>query len=115
MNDEKWQELISTLTEKFDVEKEVEEIIQKDDVGQEIINNVERLTFESPMGKMKVERTVRPKILDKKVHYSHTAGNKSMVEYVISPDEVTQKIAVFKFDEDRNDWEEINLSEGMRF
>lgn len=115
MTDEKWQDLKQNIKEKFDVTEENEETIQKDDVGNEIIGHLERLTFETPLGDFKLEREVKPKILDKKVHYSHTAGAKGLVEYILSPDETTQKMTAFKLDSNTDQWEELSLNDTFRF
>lgn len=114
MTDEKWLDLLENLSQKFDITKENEEVISKDDIGNEIISQIERVLFEGPLGNMKIERTTRPVILDKKVHYSHTAGTKGLVEYILSPDEKSQKVVIYK--ENNHDWEEIKINtEGFTF
>lgn len=108
MTDEKWLDLLENLSQKYKLEKENEEIITKDDLGNEMINQIERVIFESPVGKIKLERTTRPMILDKKVHYSHTAGTKGLVEYILSPDEKTHKLQAYRKVD--GDWDEIKTS-----
>ena len=42
---------------------------------------VEFIEFQSPQGKMKLERTTRPAVLDKKTVYSKTGGRAFKIEY----------------------------------
>jgi hypothetical protein len=115
MTDEKWNDLLDTLSQKFDLKRESEETITKDDIGNEMLNEIDRVSFDSPMGGFKIERITRPVILDKKTHYSHTAGTKGLVEYILSPTEKTHKVTVYKKGETGN-WEELNInSENLRF
>lgn len=114
MTDEKWLDMIDNLKQKFEVERELSEQITTDDVGTQIINKIDRVTFENDLGEFKVERITRPAILDKKVHYSHSSGSKGLVEYILSPDETTSKIVIYK--KDGNDWHELDVpAERMNF
>ena len=68
---------------------------------------VEFIEFQSPQGKMKLERTTRPAVLDKKTVYSKTGGRASKIEYQYSPDEITHRFQAFKWSEAAGEWEEI--------
>lgn len=107
MQDEQWIDLIEKIKEKNEVEREKEEIVTKDDVGNEMINQIDRLIFSTDIGDFKIERVTRPQIIDKKVHYSHTAGAKGLVEYILSPTEVTHKVTIYK--KNGHDWEELSI------
>ena len=68
----------------------------------------ESVVWQSPQGRMKLTRTTRPLVVDKKLHYSHRIGGGSSVEYVYSKTESTSRIRLFKWSERLNDWEEID-------
>jgi hypothetical protein len=62
---------------------------------------------------MRVELVKAPLILDKKTHYTHTAGARASVEYVLSETETTTKIRALRYNEDMNEWVEINVNRGF--
>ena len=72
MTDERWQNIISLIKDKFKVEKEeiTEEEIDKDQEGKAVLEKREMIIFPSPLGRLKMERTTKPLILDKKTKYS---------------------------------------------
>jgi hypothetical protein len=111
MNDDKWIDLKIKLREKFGKIKEsIEEEASEDDVGHQIPIKIERLEFDSPLGHLRMERTTRPKILDKKSHYHKGAGG-AQVEYVLSEDEFSHKLDVYKLDEVTGDWQPLDVPE----
>jgi hypothetical protein len=109
-----WSEILDRLEDQYG-EFEVEKLSEtrEDDTGQKLTSEIERVDFETPMGRMRVELVTAPMILDKKTHYTHTAGARANVEYVLSDTEKTQKIRAFRFDEDTDDFIEINTSPGF--
>lgn len=111
MNDEKWGNLKETLVEKFpDLKETKEDASSEDDLGNKIEGVKEILEFMSPdLGELRIERLTRPRIIDKKSHYSRTAMGKAQVEYVLDPEEKTHKITVYKKDEFSNDWQPMEL------
>ena len=68
MNDQRWEEVLRRLDKQFgDLEfDEVED--------EETHAVVESVVWRSPMGRMKLARTTRPLVVDKKLHYSNRAG-----------------------------------------
>ncbi|MBU4332205.1 hypothetical protein KKD19_00345 [Patescibacteria group bacterium] len=112
MNDERWQNIISMVKEKFSpAELSCEDI----EIGQDKHNNpvkgkIERVEFTGPLGKMKLERTTKPKVLDKHTLYSNRAGSDMRVDYVYSEDEVVQFMNAYKWDEEEEGWIEIEAS-----
>ena len=114
MNAELWGDILDRLEEqygKLDVEKLSE--TREDDTGQKLTSEIKRVEFDSAQGKMRVELVTAPMILDKKTHYTHTAGARANVEYVLSDTEKTQRIRAYRYDEDTDDWIEINTSGGF--
>lgn len=109
MNDERWQELKDKVDQRFGgFELETSEDYLEDDLGQKIPQKTESMVFESPLGKIRINRTAHPKIIDRKSHYHKGAGG-SDIEYVVSEDEMSYKIVVFKKDEVTGDWEPFDL------
>lgn len=108
MNDERWQDLKDKIEQRFgEFKTEKREEILEDDLGNKVPQKVEGLVFDSPLGKLKIERTTHRKILDRKAHYHKGAGGAD-IEFVVSEDENTNKIAVFKKDE-FGDWQAFDL------
>ncbi len=96
MNDEKWGDLLNKLNDKFnDVKRDVRKEDREDDVGHVITSTVETVEFTSPMGKIIIKRTTRPKIIDKKTHYNKYAGA-GKIEYITSEEETTSLMEIFK-------------------
>ncbi|NQU77603.1 hypothetical protein HQ544_02805 [Candidatus Falkowbacteria bacterium] len=109
MNDDRWQNIISMVKEKFSPAEQSEEDIE---IGEDKHNNpikgkIERIEFTGPLGKMKLERTTKPKVIDKKTIYSNRAGSDMRVDYVFSEDEVVQYMDAYKWDEDDDRWVEM--------
>jgi hypothetical protein len=108
MNDEKWGDLKIKLNETFsDVKETKDKEAREDDVGHKIESTIETLEFTSPMGELKVVRTSRPKILDKKSHF-HKGAGAAKVEYILSEDEMHHEIKIFKKD-DTGEWQLMEL------
>lgn len=109
MTEERWQEIVSTIEENFKVEdrgvKEVEE-----DGGEKI----EFIIFAGPLGRMKVEWTTRPRVIDKKTTYANRIGSSVRVDYIYSPDEKIQKFKAYKWAEEQNDWLELEAGAGFK-
>lgn len=99
MTDEKWEEITSQIKEKF-------EILEEKTLPQGI-GRVEYLVFKGPLGQMKVERTIKPKVIDKKVYASHRIGGRVREELVYSDSETIQTFKAYKWSEDNDDWVEI--------
>ncbi|MDD3679010.1 MAG: hypothetical protein PHT36_02065 [Patescibacteria group bacterium] len=108
MNNEKWGDLKIKIEDNFKdlvILKENEE--RKDDVGNTIKTDIETLEFTSPLGKIRIVRTSRPKIIEKKSHY-HKGAGAAKIEYVLSEDEMHHEINIFKIN-DTGEWELLEL------
>ena len=113
MTDEKWQNIISMVKDKFPPAELSEEEIE---IGQDKHNNpikgkVERAEFDGPLGRMKLERTTKPKVLDKQTLYSNRPGSDVRVDYVYSEDEMVQKMKAYKWDDSDEEWVEIEAGD----
>lgn len=104
MNDQRWEEVLRRLDKHFgDLEFDETE----DEETQAVTESV---VWTSPQGRMKLARTTRPLVVDKKLHYSNRAGGGTHVEYVFSKTETSSRIRLFRWSDPLNDWEEIDAS-----
>lgn len=99
MKDEKWGEILDRILTNF-------KVLSREKT-QEGVAEIETLIFEAPIGKVKLVRTVRPAVLDKKVIGAHRRGKSSaQYKYVYSPDEKVSTLAAYR--EVNGDWEKID-------
>jgi len=104
MTKDRWLDLKDKIKDKFGIEDQKVEKLEKGEGKREIIE------FSGPLGKMKIECIIRPKVLEKKVHYTHRQGATAEVEYITSNSEKTYKIGVHRWDTAGQEWEEIRAS-----
>ncbi len=110
MSPEKWENLKSRLEAAFpDLEFEVEELPPEKQGKKEVVR------FSGPLGLMKLEFVSQPKVLDKKTIGSKRIGSRPKVEYLYSPDEFSYFLKAYRWDHDRQNWEEINFKESFNF
>ena len=102
MQDEKWQELISRIKDSFSV---LENDIKDGEIDGE---KTESIVFENSLGKMKLERTLKPKLLEEKTHYSGRVGSQTQVEKVYSQDEFISFVKLYR--ENNGEWNELDVS-----
>lgn len=109
-----WDDLIYRLegsNQKIDIKHRKE--TQVDDIGTEIVSEIDYIEFPMQGNDFKVEKITRPLVLDKKSHYSHTAGQKTSVEYVLSPDETTVTVKAYRLDPEADEWIELGNGGGF--
>lgn len=99
MTDEKWADVKAKVEEKFTVlEKGTREL----DPG-----TAEFLVFESPLGKVKLERVVRPVKLGEKGIVSRRIGAHAAIESIYSDTEVAKSFHAYKFEPGTGEWVEM--------
>ncbi|MBN2585107.1 hypothetical protein JXA59_00440 [Patescibacteria group bacterium] len=99
MRDDKWGEVLDRILTNF-------KVLSREKT-QEDVSEIETIIFEAPIGRVKLVRTVRPAILDKKVTGAHRRGKSSaQYEYVYSPDEKVSHLTVYR--EVDGEWEPID-------
>lgn len=110
MQDSKWDNLIFMIEEKFGIKNRSKEPIEinQNSQGEGIMGEVEVIEFETPTGRMKLERTGRPKVIDKKVLSTKRIGGKVAVDYVYSSDEKSYGVKLYRFCD--NNWQEVDLT-----
>ena len=110
MNQERWDNIISMVEEKFPPAELSEESIEigEDEHNEPVKGKIERLEFTGPLGKMKLERTTKPRVIDKQTLHSNRAGSDVRVNYIYSKDETSQFMKAYKWNKDEEEWEEID-------
>lgn len=110
MIDEKWFDLKADVKEKYGVlEDKTEDLLFDTQEGQEKIGTIDILIIQTPMGRIKLERTNKPVILDKKVHY-HRKKEGSKVEYIYSDTEWTHHLEAYKWNDTDDEWQKIDAT-----
>lgn len=102
MNIEKWKNTLSHIKDTFTVEDEGTEHL--DEEGG---IDIDYIVFKGPLGLMRLEYVSRPVILDKKTTYSKRIGSETKIDYVYSETEKSQQMTAYKWDEDIDDWVEM--------
>lgn len=111
MQDDKWEALKEELKRKFKVQDEhFEDLIMQTADGPVVGGKVEVIIFESPIGKIKLTRESKPVVLDKKMIYSHQQGKSARTEYTFSDTEFSHKIKAYKWNDDNDEWKEIDAA-----
>jgi len=105
MTPEKWQNIKGNIKDNFSVEDEGATHLE-DDGGIDI----EYIVFKGPLGKMRLEFVSQPVVLDKKTTYSRRIGSETKVDYVYSEQERSTALHAYKWDENQEDWLEIDAA-----
>lgn len=103
MTDEKWEQLVENIRDKFTVIESRTEEIPEEHYTQ--TNDI--LVFDGDLGRIRLVRETKPALLEKKQHYSHRAGDTARTEYVFSDTELAHKLRVYK-ENDYGEWDEIS-------
>lgn len=105
MNDQRWEEVLRRLDKLFGD-------LEFDEIEDEEAHAVtETVVWSGPQGKMKLARTTRPLVVDKKTHYSGRVGGGSNVEYIYSKTETTSRVRLYRWGATAGDWEEVDAAE----
>lgn len=102
MREERWLQIKELIKGKFQLLEEKKLPLDGLPGEQEIIS------FVTPAGKFKLERVLKPKVLDKKTTYSQRIGSDVKVEYVYSENEFVDRLIAYQWNEARADWQEIS-------
>lgn len=90
MRDERWSEILDKVADKFEVlEQGREELTDPQGIREFVI-------FNSPMGKIMLERATRPKVIDKKAFGGSKYGAASGVENIYSDTETVKTFKAYK-------------------
>jgi len=114
MNDERWYNLTESIREKFGILEEKTEPIEMEVGGGQKVKRGKKeiIIFNGASGKMKLEREIKPIVLEKKLHY-HRRKDDARAEYIFSPDEFSYNLNAYRWDETLAHWEKILWKEGQ--
>lgn len=90
MNEEKWQEIRNRIIDQFRVEDEGEE---SESEGK---GKMTWIIFQCPFGRLKIERLMRLKLLDRKAIASRRIGGKATEQKIYSENEWVSFIKIYK-------------------
>ncbi|MBI5733562.1 MAG: hypothetical protein HY973_01275 [Candidatus Kerfeldbacteria bacterium] len=107
MTYERWQDICESVKSKFKVQAEAQEP-SADGHG-----HVEFLEFSGPLGEMRLELAVRPRVKDVKTIYSKRMGSQSTVQYEYDDSVHTLTLHVFRRSTG-GDWQEIKTDDLLR-
>ena len=109
MTDERWVEILALIEDKFEITNHETQDLNDGFGTSEIIE------FFSPLGKIRLERTDQPLIIDKKVIGSKRIGSDQKVQYVFSDTERVHKFKAYMWDDISKSWREIEMEKNSLF
>jgi len=111
MDDPKWEKILFFVEQHCKITaRNSEEIeVAKTISGQSVAGQREFVEFDGPLGKMKLERIIRPKVIDKKVLHTKRIGGRVAIDYIYSPEEFVSEIKIYQWDNQNNLWQELDL------
>lgn len=105
MHQRKWEDLLDKIEKMFGFTEHTT------DEYPERRMTVETAIFNGASGRIKLERTVKPVVLDTKTTYSKRIGSEAVTEYVLSDDECVDTVRFFRWDRLAREWEQIDLAD----
>lgn len=106
MQDEKWQETIGRIQDTFRV---LNHEITRGDAES---GDVETIDFETPAGKMRLERTSKPRVIGKTALGSKRIGGSVSVQYEYSASEKVHTVKAYRWNDGSATWAEIDAQRG---
>ena len=100
---ERWQNLVGEIKDKFDIQEE-----GREHLDEEGGVDIDYLVFKGPLGLIRLEYVTKPVILDKKTKFSNRLAAETKIEYIYSPEEKTQKLDIYKWDDSIEEWSLID-------
>ncbi len=111
MTDEKWNDIISKIKDNFELISH-----KNEDLDEEIgPGTIEIVEFIGPLGKMKLERTTKPLMIDKKTIGSKRIGSNTTVEYLYSDTEKVHKFKAYRYNDKDEIWNEMEMQKSGMF
>lgn len=102
----RWKKLYEKISDEFGIE---EESSRKLRLMRGTGAYRDAITFSTPRGRMKLERTVKPKVVDVKFHFSRKTNRGSYQEVEYSPTEIVEIIKLYRWDNLGNRWREVDI------
>ncbi|MDA2922956.1 hypothetical protein MYX07_06865, partial [Patescibacteria group bacterium AH-259-L07] len=82
-------------------------VVSENSRGEKVMGKREVVEFEGPLGKMRLEKVTRPRVIDKKVLHAKRIGSAVAVDYIYSSDDPVIELTIYKERED-GEWEEVS-------
>ena len=102
MTEEKWQAVVGRLKDDC-------EILEHQTINGELEGeSIEEIVFVNPIGRMKLTRRVKPRLLGEKTHYSGRVGQSTGIEKVYSDDEFVDTVELFQ--DSNGEWVPVDNS-----
>lgn len=98
MTEEKWQELVGRIQDDFTLEKQE----QRED--PETRTTTFLVIFQGPVGRIKLERTVRPKVLDERALGGSKFGAGTRITRKYSTTDFVDALHAYRWDEEKAAW-----------
>ncbi len=100
MTKERWDDLVTTILDRFPIDKRGQEPLE---AGPGECDFIE---FTSPAGKMRLELVTKPVVTGKHTFGGRKIGTATGVKYDYSADEFTHNMRAYQWQD--NDWYEID-------
>lgn len=99
MHRDRWQEILETVKSSFEVE-ETGKSTSEDLGGTE----TEFIVFSGPLGRLKLEFSTHPAILETNTKYKKRIGADVIVEHTYSPTETVNHLEIWRWDVGSEEW-----------
>jgi hypothetical protein len=101
----KWEDLIDKIEKMFGfIEHTTEDYPERR-------MTVETAIFDGASGRIKLERTVKPVVLDTRTTYSKRIGGEVTTDYVLSDDEYVDTVRFYRWDRLAREWKQIDMAD----
>ena len=105
MHQKKWEGLVDRIEKLFGfIDHTIEEYPERR-------MPVEPVVFDGASGKMKLERSTKPVVVDQKTSFSKRIGGEVSVEYVLSDDEFVDTVKCYRWDRISREWREVDIED----
>jgi hypothetical protein len=99
MNIDRWQQIVEMVKTSFEVEEfDVEET---DELGG---TKIEYIIFNGPMGRLRLEFSTHPAIINTKTKYTKRIGADITIEHEYSPTETVSNLGIWRWDDFSEEW-----------
>ncbi|MDA2936561.1 hypothetical protein MYX06_05070 [Patescibacteria group bacterium AH-259-L05] len=94
----KWEQLVFLAEEKFGIDNQFSEdfVVSENSRGEKVMGKREAVEFEGPLGKMRLEKITRPRVIDKKVLSRKRIGSGVTVDYIYSDDDPVVELKIYR-------------------
>jgi hypothetical protein len=105
MHQSKWEDLLDQIERQFGFVEHTSE-----DYPDRRLT-VETVVFDGASGRMKLERAVRPVVLDRRATFSKRIGSEVTFDYVLSEDEFVDTVKLYRWDRIGQEWRQIDIAD----